>query len=212
MHYLEFDYKYFIMVFYRHSLFLAFLFFSCKESSSSFELQKNYESFHQEAAYYSREKGMNQEIYFLVDMQIHSGKKRFFVMDLKKNTIIDEGLVTHGACDVYESNSNKHKVPKFSNKDGSHCSSIGKYKIGKRDYSSWGINIKYWLHGLEASNSNALKRVVVLHSWGAVQDFEIYPLYSPLSWGCPAVSNDFMHRLDALLKKTSKPVLLWIID
>ncbi|MFA7446734.1 MAG: murein L,D-transpeptidase catalytic domain-containing protein, partial [Flavobacteriaceae bacterium] len=81
-----------------------------------------------------------------------------------------------------------------------------------RDYSSWGIKIKYWLHGLEATNSNAMQRVVVLHSWEAVSDDEIYPNVSPLSWGCPAVSNEFMEFLDQKLQVAQKPVLLWIIE
>jgi hypothetical protein len=88
----------------------------------------------------------------------------------------------------------------------------GKYKIGNRDYSSWGINVKYWLHGLEATNKNAVKRVVVLHSWNAVKNKEIYPKYSPLSWGCPAVSNEFMEKIDIRLQDSQKPVLLWIIE
>lgn len=88
----------------------------------------------------------------------------------------------------------------------------GKYKIGNRDYSSWGINVKYWLHGLESTNKSAVKRVVVLHSWDAVKNFEIYPRLSPLSWGCPAVSDDFMKKLDERLQQTKKPVLLWIIE
>jgi hypothetical protein len=53
---------------------------------------------------------------------------------------------------------------------------------------------------------------VVLHSWNAVQNKEIYPKYSPLSWGCPAVSNEFMKVLDEKLKVTEKPVLLWIME
>jgi hypothetical protein len=88
----------------------------------------------------------------------------------------------------------------------------GKFKVGKRDYSSWGINVKYWLHGLEKTNANAENRVVVLHSWDAVSNDEVYPQVSPLSWGCPAVSNEFMKKLDAKLKDVKQPVLLWIID
>lgn len=76
----------------------------------------------------------------------------------------------------------------------------GKYKIGNRDYSSWGINVKYWLHGLESTNKSAEKRVVVLHSWNAVKNKEVYSRYAPLSWGCPAVSNEFMEKLDIRLQ------------
>ena len=121
-------------------------------------------------------------------------------------------MVTHGSCDQFEENPNKWEKVKFDNRVDSHCSMKGKYKIGNRDYSSWGINVKYWLHGLEASNKNAEKRVVVLHSWSAVKNKEVYPKYSPLSWGCPAVSDAFMGKLDVRLQKSEKPVLLWIVE
>jgi hypothetical protein len=147
-----------------------------------------------------------------LDLSIHPGKNRFFVYDFKENKISDKNLVTHGSCDQFEENPDKWEKAKFSNKTDSHCSMKGKYKIGKRDYSSWGINVKYWLHGLEKTNENAVKRVVVLHSWNAVSNEEIYPKVSPLSWGCPAVSDAFMRKLDARLKQTKKPVLLWIIE
>ena len=65
---------------------------------------------------------------------------------------------------------------------------------------------------MEEANKSAKDRVVVLHSWDAVSDEEIYPNYSPLSWGCPAVSNEFMKKLDVQLQNTDKPVLLWIIE
>ena len=107
--------------------------------------------------------------------------------------------------------SGKNRFFVYSNQVDSHCSAKGKYKIGNRDYSSWGIKVKYWLEGLEESNSNAQKRLIVLHSWEAVSDSEIYPHYSPLSWGCPAVSNAFMELLDPLLQQSKKPVLLWIL-
>jgi hypothetical protein len=68
------------------------------------------------------------------------------------------------------------------------------------------------LHGLEKTNENAVKRVVVLHSWSAVSSKEIYPKVSPLSWGCTAVSDAFMRKLDTRLQKSKNPVLLWIID
>lgn len=173
---------------------------------------KDYSKINQEALKFCKEKDFNQDYYFLIDMSIHSGKNRFFIHDFKKDSIVASKLVTHGSCDKFEENETKWEKAKFSNKPESHCSSKGKYKIGKRDYSSWGINVKYWLHGLENSNNNAIERVVVLHSWNAVKNDEIYPKYAPLSWGCPAVSNEFMNVLDEKLKQTKKPVLLWIIE
>jgi hypothetical protein len=65
---------------------------------------------------------------------------------------------------------------------------------------------------MENTNTNAEKRVVVLHSWDAVSNEEIYPRYAPLSWGCPAVSDEFMKTLDKKLQAAKKPVLLWIVE
>lgn len=182
-----------------------------KKDEAAEVTEKDYSATHSEALAFCKEKGMSTDYYFLVDMSVHSGKNRFFVYDFKKGKITDKNLVTHGSCDVYEPNRTKYQKAKFSNRAESHCSSNGKYKVGSRDYSSWGINVKYWLHGLEESNSNAKDRIVVLHSWDAVSNFEIYPRFSPLSWGCPAVSDAFMRKLDAKLKQTEKPVLLWIL-
>ncbi|MDR6967980.1 hypothetical protein J2X31_001994 [Flavobacterium arsenatis] len=174
--------------------------------------KRDYLKFHNEAKAYCKAQNFNEDYYFLVDLSIHSGKNRFFVYDFKTNTISNQNLATHGSCDQFDTNLTKWEKVKFSNRNNSHCSSKGKFKIGKRDYSSWGIKVKYWLHGLESSNSNAQERVVVLHSWNAVSNQEIFPDYSPLSWGCPAVSDAFMEFLDAKLQQTQKPVLLWIIE
>lgn len=192
-------------------LLIFFVLLKCNYSQS-IEHERDYNSVHKEALIFCQENKFNEDFYFLIDMNIHSGKNRFFVYDFKTKKIMHQKLVTHGACDVFEVNPEKYKKTKFSNKFNSHCSMKGKFKVGKRDYSSWGINVKYWLHGLENSNNNAVNRVVVLHSWTAVSDEEIYPRYSPLSWGCPAVSDEFMTVLDEKLKQVEKPVLLWIVE
>lgn len=198
----------------RPLLFLLFSLMGCMSASENdaAEAPKNYSAKHTEALAYCKKNGYCEDYYFLVDLSVHSGKKRFYVYDFKHNKVIDSNLVTHGSCDALGDNETKYEKVKFSNKNNSHCSSAGKYKVGKRDYSTWGINVKYWLEGLEESNSNAKHRVVVLHSWDAVANVEIYPRYTPLSWGCPAVSNLFMTKLDNKLQKTEKPVLLWIVE
>lgn len=173
---------------------------------------KDYTSKHTEALAFCKKEKFSEDYYFLLDMSIHSGRNRFFIYDFKEKKVVDSNVVTHGSCDIHEDNDEKWEKAKFSNADGSHCTAQGKYKIGKRDYSSWGIKVKYWMHGLEKTNSNAVARVVVLHSWTAVSDTEIFPDYSPLSWGCPAVSDNFMRKLDTRLQKAEKPVLLWIIE
>jgi hypothetical protein len=191
---------------------LIFISFICCNNTKIERPIKDYTSKNDEALKYCKENGFNQEYYFLLDMSIHPGKNRFFVYDFNNKKVIDKNLVTHGSCDKFQENPEQWEKAKFDNRTDSHCSMKGKYKIGKRDYSSWGIHVKYWLHGMEKSNANAVSRVVVLHSWDAVSNEEVYPQVSPLSWGCPAVSNDFMTKLDAKLKLTKKPVLLWIIE
>lgn len=174
-------------------------------------VKRNYLSFHKEALAFAKSNALNENYYILIDMTIHSGMNRLFLYDFNNNKIVNKALVTHGICDVLSPNPDPHVNVRFSNENNSHCSSLGKYKIGKRDASGWGIKIKYWLEGLEKTNSNAEQRVVVLHSWEAVANDESYPFYSPLSWGCPAVSNDFLKLLDKKLQVARKPPLLWII-
>lgn len=163
-----------------------------------------------EAFEYCRKNKMDTNFCLLQDMKIHSGKYRFFVWDFKKNKIIDSAMVSHGCGTNTWSKTYSKECPEFSNEDGSQCSSLGKYKIGKRNYSQWGIHINYTLYGLDNTNSNALLRTVVLHSWDDVPEQEVYPEGTPEGHGCPAVSNSFMKRLDKKLQVEKQPVLLWL--
>lgn len=181
---------------------------SCKTDGFA---TKDYSVFHTQAKQFCKEKKFNEEFYILIDLSIHSGKNRFFVYNFTTEKVDYKKLTTHGSCDMFEENDSKWEKAKFGSKVDSHCSMKGKYKIGDRGWSKWGINVKYWLHGLEKTNANSIERVTVLHSWDAVSDKEVYPKFSPLSFGCPAVSDDFMKILDVKLQASQKPVLLWII-
>ncbi len=161
-----------------------------------------------EAKLYCQNNDMNTDVCILIDMKIHSGKKRFFLWDLKGDSIIDSGLCSHGTCGNLPEY-DPEKTPQFSNIPDTHCSSLGKYKVGKRGYSTFGININYKLHGLEKTNSNAYKRYIVFHSWD-IGDEETYPLNIVESFGCPAVSNNFMKKMDKVLLAQNKSVLMWI--
>ena len=165
-----------------------------------------------EALQFCQAENMNQDFCILIDMGIHSGKKRFFVWDFKQNKITHQFLVGHGCGDNSWSGDETKDHPSFSNVEDSHRSSLGKYKIGERGYSNWGVHTKYLMHGLEPSNSNALKRIIVFHSWEEVADEEVYPKGTPEGWGCPTISNASFRLIDPLLKDSSKPVLMWIYD
>jgi hypothetical protein len=161
---------------------------------------------------YSKQNNMNTDFTILVDMNIHSGKYRLFLWDFKGDSIRLSAICSHGSCGGKPHPKTAYEQPLFSNKHQSFCSSLGKYKIGNRGYSNWGIHVNYKLHGLESSNDNAYKRIVVLHSWEHVPDQEIYPEYAPNSLGCPMVSNKVMKLLDSVLQDTSVPVMLWIYN
>lgn len=158
------------------------------------------------ALIFCKEKGLSEEYCFLLDFRIHSGKQRFFVWDLKGDSVLFSSLCCHG----YGQNSSGAK-PVFSNVEGSYCSSLGRYKTGVKAYSKYGINVHYKLHGLDKTNNNAFKRWVVLHSFSPVPEGETYPLHLPLgmSQGCPVVSDVAMRKLDKLLQSSKKPILLW---
>jgi len=165
-----------------------------------------------EAFRYVSSKSMNTDFCILIDMKIHSGRNRFFIWDFKKDTITHSFLVGHGCCDNPWGKDYSKENPSFSNIENSHCSSLGKYKIGERGVSSWGVKTKYLLHGLEETNSNALKRVIVFHSWEAVSDVETFPKGTPEGWGCPTLSNYNFRLIDQKLKNVNRPVLMWIYN
>jgi hypothetical protein len=160
-----------------------------------------------EAVKFCKKQNLDTTIAFFVDMSIHSGKKRFYVYDFQKKTVLNSGLCCHGMG----LNSTQDSIV-FSNETGSNCTSLGKYKTGIRAYSNWGINVHYKMHGLEKTNSNAFQRIIVLHSYDPVSEEEIYPENLPMGWskGCPVISNKLMTSIDSLLKKKKIPVLLWI--
>lgn len=162
-----------------------------------------------ESLVFCRKNKLDTNIAFLIDMKIHSGKKRFFVVDLQKKKVVLKSLCCHGMG----GNSSEEKV-NYSNVVGSNCTSLGKYKTGLRSYSQWGIHIHYKMHGLEKTNNNAFKRTIVLHSYDPISEIDIYPSHLPMGWslGCPVISNITMTKVDSILKDKKRDVLIWIYN
>ena len=159
---------------------------------------------------FCKENNFNTDFCILIDMSIHSGKNRMFIYNLNKNEIERSALCAHGS-----GKGNKKSTgasPIFGNDNGSFLTSLGKYKIGARAYSQFGIHVHYKLHGLEKTNDNAFKRIVVLHSYSPISETEIYPSHLPMGWsqGCPVTDDETMKFIDEKLQKIEKPVLLWI--
>lgn len=191
-------------------LFLVFIFFL-----SNFETKKatnkNYKVYYKEAFSFCKKNRLECGYFLLADLSLHSGKKRLFKYDFKKDAVISSYMVSHGCGESMWGQTFTKENPKVSNEADSHCSSIGKYVIKGRGVSQWGIKVKYLLYGRDKTNSNALNRAIVLHSWDKIPNEEVYPYGTPEGWGCPAVSNEAMQEIDKMLKQSKKPVLLWVI-
>jgi len=160
---------------------------------------------------YSKKNNLNDAYFFLVDLSVHSGKKRFYVCDFSKEKISDRYMVSHGCGSLFWSKDYSKENAEISNEVDSRCSSIGKYIIGKKGESSWGIKVNYQLYGMDKTNSNASKRSIVLHSWNAISDYEVFPEGIPEGWGCPALSNQSMKEIIKKIDGSPKRTLLWII-
>jgi hypothetical protein len=143
----------------------------------------------------------NDEIAFLLDMKIMSGKNRFFVYDLKNDKIIDQGLVAHGLG----SGSGIYGELKFSNENNSFCTSLGKYYIGQSYNGEFGK--AYKLHGFEETNSNAFARNIVLHKYNKVP-YEEQDKTICYSLGCPMVSENYYKRIEKLIDTSKGNIIL----
>lgn len=147
----------------------------------------------------------NTQYAFIADMQLHSGKNRFFVYDFEKDTIANAGLIAHGSCNNYYM-----EKAQFNNAVGCGCSSLGKYKISYSYNGRFGKAFK--LIGLDASNSNAFERCVVLHAYSCVPNSETYPQPICNSLGCPMVSYQYLNILTSYIEKNTRPIVLQITN
>ncbi|PBJ10107.1 murein L,D-transpeptidase catalytic domain-containing protein [Flavobacterium sp. ACN6] len=152
----------------------------------------------------SSNRGYSNKIAFLVDMKIKSGKNRFFVYDLQNNKILDQGLVAHGSG---SETGIKGDILQFSNTPNSNCSSLGRYSIEKSYNGVFGKAFR--LNGLDESNSNAMKRAIVLHRYREVPDEE-KEYYIINSHGCPMVSDIFFKRLEKVIEGSDSKIMLYV--
>ncbi|PJJ09984.1 L,D-transpeptidase-like protein [Flavobacterium sp. 1] len=151
----------------------------------------------------NRDSKYNTEIGFFIDMRITSGKKRFFIYDLKNNKLLDKGLVGHGSG----SETGISGKLKFSNTNNSLCTSLGKYSIGNSYNGTFGK--AYKLYGLDKTNSNAFDRNVVLHKYSRVP-FEEQENDICNSYGCPMVNERFFGAIEKIIDNSKKKIILTI--
>ncbi len=153
------------------------------------------------------EHGYNTHVALLMDVSRHSGLKRFVVWNFDSGEALCSFPVSHGSGSPHSQV--RSAYARFSNKDGSHLSSLGKALIAERYEGRYGV--AYRMDGLEQSNSELRPRNVVLHGWQYTTSFPIFPIPTIGSWGCPVLSRKAMRRVDEILQK-EKRVVLWIYN
>ncbi|MBQ0073054.1 MAG: murein L,D-transpeptidase catalytic domain family protein [Prevotella sp.] len=140
----------------------------------------------------------------IVNFAKHSGEERFFIYNVRNNKYEYSGLVQHG-----NGKGNTASKPKFSNVIGSNCSSLGLYKITSKDnMHSWPGAPCFRMVGLDATNSNAMARGILIHPslTRTLMPFEIWGLDLPLTWesqGCFAVSCNTMYEISKRFNKNN---------
>lgn len=144
----------------------------------------SYTAFEQAMTGHRRIERKNRDILTIIDFTKASTEKRLCVLDMKQKKLLFSSVVAHGK------NSGDNYAVSFSNKNGSHKSSLGFYVTettyrGKNGYS-------LLLNGLEKGiNDRAKERAIVMH--GA-------PYANPSvaasggrlgrSFGCPALPEN----------------------
>lgn len=143
---------------------------------------------------YCYKNGYNTEYAILVDLGRPSLVKRLYLYDLKNEKVVMSTHAGHGSG----GNSNILYAD-FSNVNGSHCSSLGHYKIGKERKMYTKPYMAFEVDGLDATNSNARSRSILIH-----------PSILPLSYGCITLSPDNYDELSKHIHATSGNLIMWV--
>lgn len=145
---------------------------------------------------YCVEHGYNTDYGVLVDFGRFSLQERLYVYDFNKNEVVMKSLAGHGS-----GGKSTLLRPDFSNDHGSHCTSLGHYRIGKHRHMYNRPTVPaVEVHGLDKTNSNALARGILIH-----------PSVGPLSWGCVTLPVVRYHQLSEFLK-TQTNMIMWVYE
>lgn len=126
----------------------------------------------------------NNPLLTLIDFSLPSSEKRMYVLDLAKREILFVSYVAHGR------NSGEKYATSFSNRDGSHQSSLGFYRT--TDTYNGGNGYSLRLDGLEKGiNDKALQRAIVIHGADYCSENVIRATGRlGRSFGCPALPRE----------------------
>ena len=126
----------------------------------------------------------NNPLLTLVDFSLPSTEKRMYVLDLAKKEVLFVSYVSHGR------NSGENYATSFSNRDGSHQSSLGFYRTADTYNGGNGYSLR--LDGLEKGiNDKAMQRAIVIHGADYCSESVIKSTGRlGRSFGCPALPRE----------------------
>jgi hypothetical protein len=132
----------------------------------------------------------NQRYMGIIDFKKHNSKERFFIVDMDSG-VVEKFLTAHGKnSDPYFTGF----ASVFSNIIDSNMSSLGFYFTAESFDGIHGYSLR--LDGLEATNSKARERAIIIH--GA--DYVVPGDKIGRSFGCPAVEMRYHHHIINELK------------
>ena len=170
--------------------------------------QKEYATIEERAEHalaFARSHNMNEHYVLFVDYSIPSGTPRLFVWDFQQKKVVARTYVMHGT-----GGGSTDKQPKFSNRHGSRCSSLGRFLVTKEHgrRNKRGFRLK----GLDIDNKTAYSRGLLIHGARWVDNYcwkKYIPLNEKCCMGCVTVSTRGMDYLWSLVNNEREPLLLW---
>jgi len=135
-----------------------------------------------------------KHIFTIIDYSMPSNKKRMWVFDMDDQKVLYHTYVAHGK------GSGLTYAKHFSNRRGSHATSLGLMLTGHTYYGHRGYSLR--LHGLEKGiNSNVFPRHVVIHpAWYASKHFLHKYHRLGRSYGCPALGRSHSREIINTIK------------
>ncbi|MEZ5461885.1 murein L,D-transpeptidase catalytic domain family protein [Dokdonella sp.] len=125
----------------------------------------------------------------IIDYSKPSTEVRMWVFDLASEKLLYAERVSHGQ------GSGDNFMTRYSNRSGSHQTSIGLFRTGDEYHGKNGYSMR--LHGLDSGyNDKAYERAIVVHGAPYVSDSAVKQLGRlGRSWGCPAVRLEVANKL-----------------
>jgi hypothetical protein len=138
--------------------------------------------------------GLSADRLAIIDYTLPSRTPRLWVVDLKNRKLLFAEYVAHGQ------GSGGDVPDKFSDRNGSHQSSLGLYLTDATYEGGNGYSLK--LHGLSRGfNESAMRRLIVMHGAPYVNPDAVAALgHLGRSWGCPAVRSEVAKPIIDTLK------------